>query len=202
MKAIRASSEDEMIAEFLSAELTSARFGRQILDALKECGAPEGMVRNPDLHNKKENRLRRAVFTKYREYGSNRGLFENFPSDVRWERVSFTREEVKRIRYIDYSYWVELSGGSRLAADAALNIRRGVTAFGQSNDRFFEAAASLRSGGRFPPLIVVSKDRTSRIVVLEGHVRLTAYLLEPELMPKEIEALIGYSPGFTAWNLY
>lgn len=114
----------------------------------------------------------------------------------------FTREEVRRIRYIDYSYWVELSGGSRLAADAALNIRRGVTAFGQSNDRFFEAAASLRSGGRFPPLIVVSKDRTSRIVVLEDHVRLTAYLLEPELMPKEIEALIGYSPGFTAWGLY
>lgn len=34
--------------------------------------------------------------------------------------------ELRRVRYIDHDYWVELSGGSRLAIDAAPLIRAGV----------------------------------------------------------------------------
>ena len=33
-----------------------------------------------------------------------------------------TPAEFSKVRYIDYDYWVELSGGSRLATDAAARL--------------------------------------------------------------------------------
>ncbi|HEY1916747.1 MAG TPA: hypothetical protein VGH27_14330 [Streptosporangiaceae bacterium] len=52
-------------------------------------------------------------------------MFEDFPDDVRWQWMTITPAELARIRYIDYSYWIELSGGSRLAVDAAPRIAPG-----------------------------------------------------------------------------
>jgi hypothetical protein len=40
-----------------------------------------------------------------------------------------TPAELATVRYVDYDYWVELSGGSRLAVDAAPRIRAGVAPF-------------------------------------------------------------------------
>jgi hypothetical protein len=58
------------------------------------------------------------------------------------------------VRYIEYSYWNELSGGSRLPGDAAERIRAGVRVSGVSNGRFIAAARAVRRGERFSPLIL------------------------------------------------
>ena len=47
------------------------------------------------------------------------GLFDGFPEDVSWQWMAITPAELATVRYIDYDYWVELSGGTRLAVDAA-----------------------------------------------------------------------------------
>jgi hypothetical protein len=44
-----------------------------------------------------------------------------------------------------------------------------------------------------PELIVATTPAHSPLVVLEGHVRLTAYALFPELVPDEVEILLGVS---------
>jgi hypothetical protein len=53
-----------------------------------------------------------------------------FPPTVRWVWAWLTAVELAQVRYIEYSYWNEISGGTRLAADAAKSIRAGVRPYG------------------------------------------------------------------------
>jgi hypothetical protein len=52
---------------------------------------------------------------------------------------------------------------------------------------------------RFPPLILVTAGPPGGLVVLEGHVRLTAYMLRPDRLPPELEVLVGSSPDMAGW---
>lgn len=52
------------------------------------------------------------------------------PGRAALERMAITPAELARVRYVDYDYWVGLSGGTRLAADAAPRVRAGVARSG------------------------------------------------------------------------
>jgi hypothetical protein len=121
---------------------------------------------------------------------------------VRWERVTLTRQDLEQVRYIAYDYWVELSGGTRLAIDGARNALAGKVVFGVSSDGLIYMAKQLRQGAQFPPLIFVTKDVDGYLVVMEGHVRLTAYLIAPEYIPSELEVILGTSPQIINWGCY
>lgn len=56
MKLICQITEDEVIAEFLKAEINSSRFRESIVIALN--GQDETIVHQPDLSNKEENQIR------------------------------------------------------------------------------------------------------------------------------------------------
>jgi hypothetical protein len=86
----------------------------------------------PDWQNAQENALRRTILGAYRGYGRNEDYFIGFPADVRWERVTLTKQELEQVRYIEYDYWVELAGGTRMAVDGAKNAREGKVVFGVS----------------------------------------------------------------------
>jgi hypothetical protein len=118
--------------------------------------------------------------------------------------MAITRAELARVRYIDYDYWVALSGGTRLAVDAAPRIRAGVAPFGVASDWALGMAEAVADGVRFPPLILVTSGPGSdgELVVLEGHARLTALLLCPDRLPPELEVLVGASPAMTRWGLW
>ncbi len=103
------------------------------------------------------------------------------------------------VRYIDYSYWNELSGGSRLPRDAAIRIRSGITVFGMSTDPFLKMAEALQQGAQFPELILVGTKPDADLVVLEGHARLTAYALVPDFTPNELTVIAGFSAAMCAW---
>lgn len=199
MRFLGESSEDEMIACFLRGELTSRRFGPVLHAALSAAGLSERLLTDADLGNEKENRARNELLGATRGYGQNRDVFdEDFPApaSVRWIRAALDRVELAKVRYIDYSYWNELSGGSRLAVDAARRIREGVSVFGVSNQRFVDAAHALSKGERFPPLILAGQ-RLDDLVCLEGHLRLTGYALAG--FPVEVECLIGTAPAMGRW---
>jgi hypothetical protein len=38
--------------------------------------------------------------------------------------------------------------------------------------------------------------------VLEGHVRLTAYMLARDRLPPELQVLVGSSPAITSWGCW
>lgn len=188
-----------MVALFLRAELPSERYGLAIERALAKAGADRRIVRDPDLSDPGANAVRRRLLAEVRDYGGG-GLFNGFPGDVRWEWAALTLEELMAVRYIDYDYWVELSGGTRIPTEAARRILEGVEPFGVPNAGFFELAEEVAAGRRFPALILV--DGPTGLVVLEGHVRLTAYALQSGALGPELEVLLGTSPSMSQWALY
>ncbi|MFB0627689.1 hypothetical protein [Streptomyces sp. AB3(2024)] len=190
------SSEDEMVACFLSAELSSRRFGRNLRSHLAAAGQAEQLLTYPDLSDAGANSARRTLLAVTRGYGENRDLFENFPTHVTWTRALLSADEAAGVRYIDYSFWVELSGGSRRPADAAVRIKAGLRAFDVPNEPFVDAARALIMGERFPPLILVGESQDN-LVCLEGHLRLTAHALVG--FPTDIECLIGTAPAMGRW---
>lgn len=140
MRVLRESSDEEMVASFLQGELSSERFGQVVRDQLAAMLQPEELLTRPDLADPQANMARRDVLAATRGYGEDRELFEFFPACVRWVRALLAPDELARVRYIEYSYWNEISRGSRLPADAARRIKAGVKAFGVPNERFLIAA--------------------------------------------------------------
>jgi len=190
-------SEEEMIACFLGAELTSERFGPEIRSVLAAIGHPESLLTHPDLTDAAANAARRAVLAATRGYGENRELFdESFPAKVTWTRAVLTPAELAAVRYMDYSYWIELSGGTRLPADAAKRIRAGHRAYDIPNDGAIAAGRAAQAAVRFPPLILVGETH-GNLVCLEGHLRLTGYALAG--FPANVECLLGTAPDMGRW---
>jgi hypothetical protein len=202
MQRLRPSSEKEMIALFLRTELASDRWRDTLRELLDRAGLPERVITDPDLDDHTENRARRQLLTGHRGYDTRTDYFDGFPDDVRWEWMGITPAELAAVRYIEYDYWAELSGGTRLPADAAARIRAGVTVFGVSSDRPLSMAQAVAAGARFPPLILVTTRPSGGLVVLEGHVRLTALMLCPGRLPPEMEVLVGSSPGMAGWGCW
>jgi hypothetical protein len=200
MRLLQRIAEDEVVAEFLRAEIQSKRFGENIRKALGN--VDDRIITEPDLNDPEENRYRKKILGDARGYGRNKGLFENFPRQVNWYRAVVSKEELKSVMYINYSYWNELSSGTRLPAEAAKNIQNGVEVFDVSNDGFKQIQHEIRRGAVFPKLIFVSRNERARVVVLEGHARLTAYFLDEAHIPAELEVMIGFSEQFAEWDLY
>ncbi len=193
-----------MVATFLQQEIASARFGAAVRALLADAALPETVVTRPDLRSRAENGRRRRLLAQHRGYGKGvDGYLAGFPTrGVRWGWWSLSAQELLRVRYIRWGYWLELSGGTRLPMDAAARVRAGVEPFGVSNERFVTAAAQIRQGATLPPLILVRpthERHPAGLVVLEGHLRLTAYALAADAMPAELEVLIGSSPAVAKW---
>jgi hypothetical protein len=202
MRRLRPSSEEEMVALFLRTELPAARSRDDLRALLERDGLPERVVTAPDLGDDAENQARLRLLTQHRGYGTRTELFDGFPDDVRWQWMAIAPAELARVRYIDYDYWVELAGGTRLAVDATPRIRAGVAPFGVPSDWALGMAQEVASGARFPPLILVTTGPGGDLVVLEGHARLTAFMLARDWLPPELEVLVGSSPTMTRWGLW
>jgi len=202
MKIINNITEDEMISIFLKGEIQSFRFGEKILKQLEKDEKDRSVIDKPDILSKEENEYRKRMFGNYRRYGLNKDLFENFPNDIEWKRVILDKQDLLKIKYINYDYWVELSGGSRLVADGAKNVVAGIEIFKQPNNNFWEAAKKIEQGSSFLEPILVAINISSDLVVLEGHLRLTAYFMKPEYIPKEFSAIVGISENIVKWDLY
>lgn len=179
MKILRNSSESEMIYEFLKTEFYSERFSEQLKKAMSALSVDERLLLSADLENEDENALRKELLGEFRGYGRNKELFENFPSRIEWSICSFSEEDLAKIKYIDYSYWNELSAGTRSPLTAAKQVRKGVTIYGQSNEGFLQAAKHIEKGNSFQNMIFLTADFNS-FVIVEGHLRMTAYALMPK----------------------
>jgi ketosteroid isomerase-like protein len=170
--------EDEVIAAFVHGELGSPRYGERVRELFERHGG--------DVH---------AVLGKHRAWRRDEGLFMGFPADVRWFRAALDPDEVLDILYINWDWWLRISAGSRRPRDAAERIRAGlipgITA--ESHELYADPADN-------PPLIAVRTGPGGKLVLLEGHARLTAYALYPEYLPPELEIYLGESPQMERWS--
>jgi hypothetical protein len=63
-------------------------------------------------------------------------------------------------------------------------------------------ALASPTGVRPPRLIALAPPDLRRVVLLEGHARLTSYALFPEHVPDRVEILLGLSPRIAEWSLF
>lgn len=141
MRIIQDIQENDMVAAFLRAEVDSHRFGPLLADHLRNKKISPSILRKPDVRNDTENQIRADLLSESRGYRRNASLFHGFPDDCQWKLVAMTKRDLDNVMYINYDYWVELSGGTRLIADAAKRIRSG-----KVKDEFIDDIGHGRTG--------------------------------------------------------
>lgn len=202
MKIIDDITEDEVTTIILQYNMGSFRFNNELEKLLKQKKIDMKIVSEPNLKDIRENILRKKFVQSLNGSGVGGYLSGNFPNNVVWKKARLSKKDLSNIKYIDYSYWNELTNHTRLVHDGAESIKKGVIIFNESNQPFWNAFEALKQGKKFPAPILVSQNTNSDLVVIDGHLRLTVYLLNTHYTPNEIEAIIGYSENFNSWDLY
>jgi hypothetical protein len=117
----------------------------------------------------------------------------------------FPPEHLERIQFIDYSYWNELSGGSRQPKDVRSTILAGALPEWLNElgtDWCFEFAERLKQTRVVEDVIVMGTPDLTELVLLEGHARLTALFvggLERELV---VRGYLGVSDDISKWDCF
>lgn len=117
----------------------------------------------------------------------DRGYFHDFPSDIRWFRAQLTPAELSAVKYINWDYWLDVSAGTRLPSVAAK--RMGWT-------------DGLPSPDGVEPLILVTDTTSAAIVVLEGHSRLTGYVIAGAQLTDPVDCYLGVSERIEHWGCF
>ena len=192
------SNENEMVLDFLKAEMDSPRLGEAYQDLLQQSGLDKSdLIDNASLSDPLQNAARRAVLGDARGYGNNVHLFAGFPQNVAWRRVKITSGDYDTLLYTNYPAWIKLSGGSRKVVDGAKNI--GSIAVDEEVISGIHAVAeAVKNGQRYPELIAV--ESANDIILVEGHIRATAYVLAA--LDEEVEVILGTSLMMHNWVFY
>jgi len=183
MERIRNSNTNEVILEWLRAELYSSRFSDGLKTSLQKAGQHEDIITQGNVENQTENEARLQVLKGYSWLDFDLHQYS-------WYRVSLNQDEVKKLRYIDYSYWNELTNNTRQIGKAVQNIINGKVIFDVLNDRFYEMAKDFESDKEVPPIIMISGQDSEPPQVIEGHLRATGYALARNVS-YSLQAILG-----------
>jgi hypothetical protein len=152
MRIIRPSSKNEMVLAFLQAEIDVPPYRGSIESVLSARGYTRAIIDKADLGNSGENQVRAECL-----FCSRFHLFEGFPDNVIWQRISLSIEELGRAKYIKQAGFLTASGDTRLVSDGARNLERG--GFDEdTKSRIQGIEARVKRGHRLPELIVVVLD--------------------------------------------
>jgi hypothetical protein len=194
MKLLGPSSEREMVAEFLRAELDSRRYRHHIAPRLAVIGRTEDLLRVPDLADAGDNALRATLLDQVRGYLRREMLFKGFPVDVSWHHATLDASDLASLKCGNWPDWAAMAGGTRLIRDAASGLSPEVLPHVRGVE------ARIARGEPLAPIISVGESlETRELVLLEGHVRATAWLLSGG---RATEALVGVSPRIGRWIAY
>jgi hypothetical protein len=199
VRILRPAPEAEVVAAFLRGELESPRYRERLLELLRVDDVDASVLRTPNLEDAEECAYRETLLDRHRAWLSRQGLFDGFPERVAWSLAALAPEEVLAIRYINWDWWLRISGGTRQPVEAAARIRRGEVE-GVTVEEHEPIAVRLQAAEPGPPLIAVAPPDRSRLVLVEGHVRLTAYALYPKYLPAELEIYLGTAPDIERWS--
>lgn len=203
MKIIKKISENEMVTAFLRAEINSKRWQKNILSFLQADKVNRNIVDSPNVMDVDENKYRKSLLGKVRGYGQNSMLFENFPSDILWYEVKLSRSDLEKLQYIDYDYWNELSKGTHLVVQGAESVKEGIEIFDQSNEQFWAVADKIANKVAMEPPIIVTPPALDKLVVMEGHLRMTSYfLVAKDKALQELTCILGISEGLKNTSFY
>ena len=174
------SSEDEMVAAFLQAEIAGSRFEPLVTERIRQLGATGALVEQPNLANDADNELRSRLLAAHRGWRMNQFLFRGWPNGLVWTRAALQPADAEHIWYANAPDWGTLSRGTWRAADGARRVAAGDPSLIGWSPETLDAIQGIRlaieSGGSFPPIIAIGVPSARIIMLVEGHARMTAYL--------------------------
>ena len=184
-----------MVAAFLQAEVHSSRFGDNVRNLAARWGLSLTAVKEPDITDVTENRLRSLILRDFRGWGQNAFLFAGWPRQLSWRLVTIATEDIPRLRYAAAPEWVALSRGTGFVHIGAQRVReQDPTVVGDERyQSVLGIVASLQAGTTtFPPSIMIGTPKGECVVVVEGHSRVTAFVAEGR--PQQFEVIYGSAP--------
>ena len=202
MEDLGAATEDQVILAWLQAEIESPDFQAYIVGnppnpanlsvALKA-------ARSPDLRDQAQNDLRRQIITSIYGFGQGKGSFEGLANDIAWRRFKLTTDEVAEMFYARHEgAWQLLSPVTRKVAEGATNIGHVFTGDG-TNMVVLSLASGICHSDKKVPEVIALKRPDGRLVILEGHARATAIVLEAHRFPHGVQAYVGDGPSVAGW---
>ncbi len=185
MEDLGGATEDQVILAWLQAEIESLDFQQYLVGdppnptylsmALKA-------ARSPNLRDAEQNDLRRRIITKTHGFGQGTGSFEGLANDIHWRRVKLTTDEVAELLYANRSgAWPTLAPVTRKVM-VVLSLASGI----------------CHSDKKVPEIISLNRP-DGRLVILEGHARATAIVLEAHRFPHGVQAYVGDTPSVASW---
>ncbi len=202
MDDLGSASEDQVILAWLQAEIESADFQAYIVGnppnpanlslALKA-------ARSPDLHDQTQNELRRQIITATYGFGTASGIFEGLGTDLAWRRFRLSTEEVSEMLYARRSGpWQLVSPVTRKVAEGATNVGHVFTG-DSTNMVVLSLASGLCHSDKKVPEIIALRRPDGAFVILEGHARATAIVLEAHRFPDGVFVYVGDGPSVANW---
>jgi hypothetical protein len=202
MDELGSASDDQVILAWLQAEIESLDFQQYLVGdppnpsylalALKS-------ARSPNLRDAEQNELRRRIISKTHGFGEGTGSFEGLANDIQWRRVRLTTDEVAEMLYANRAgAWPTLAPVTRKVAEGATNAGHVFTG-DQTNMVVLSLASGICHSDKKVPEIIALRRPDNRLVILEGHARATAIVLEAHRFGHGVQAFVGESPSVASW---
>jgi hypothetical protein len=197
-------TENQVILAWLQAEIESVVFQQYL------AGEPPNPVylasalraaRSPNLRDADQNELRRKIVVKTHGFGLGIKSFEGLANDIQWRRARVTSHEIGEMLYASgHPAWAALAPVTRKVAEGASNVGHVFTA-DQTNMLVLALALRIADSHPMPVLpeiICLRRPDDSRLVIMEGHTRATAIMLEAHRIP-QVNVYVGASPSVASW---
>ncbi len=186
-KLIRRVSEDEVIADFLKSDFHSPEF-REYQESLRD------IVSTPDFANASENAKRRALL-----FIRHLSLWKELPAGTEWYEVEINEADLSQIRAFPRANWRKLARGNFSVTEIAEGMR---TRQHLVDGPFLSKMASigdqlLQEDPGFSPVILIGRNESEPLTVLDGNHRLVAAMLASPGSVKKLRFLCGLSPRMT-----
>ncbi len=190
-------SEEEVVLEFLTAELHSSRFRFDLLSILNTYKLSEEIITYPNISSLKENQQRAFLLGELRGFLKNKKIFKGMPMDINWYTETFSYSQFQNLLCVnDEKTWKKFSGSNRLIIDASktiLNLNKNpaseILAIREKITNLHQPSARL---------IFITNSKSNKYVILEGHCRACAYsLCEASFFP--LEVIVGRHDNIEEW---
>ena len=202
MDDLGAATEDQVILAWLQAEIESPDFQAFVIGnppnpanlslALKA-------ARSPDLRDQTQNDLRRQIITSSFGFGQGAGSFQGLGPDLKWRRARLSTDEVGELLYARQgSAWPILAPATRKVAEGATNVGHVFTG-DSTNMVVLSLASGICHSDKKVPEIIALRRPDGHLVILEGHARATAIVLEAHRFPDGVDVYVGAGPSVANW---
>jgi O-antigen/teichoic acid export membrane protein len=185
LRVLRCLSEHEVILSFLQSEFHHPEFA--------EYQEFRYLIDRPDLASDRENSIRRALLFLRRG-----AMWRELPEDTRWFQVTFTSEDLGRVRFFPRAQWRRVAQGSFYLTDMLESLRSQWQE--ASEDEFFRKlrrmSNSVQQNLLNPTVLLIGVDDQSPLTILDGNHRIAAAMLaQPPAALESFEFICGLSPA-------